>query len=165
MFLLTLLIGCSQVSYDKQVAFVERDRFMGTWYVHAGRFTSLEDDAFTPIEKYTWNEKEQRIDIDYSYRDGSVTGELKKIPQKAWIEKHPSNARWQVRPIWPLLFDYRVVALDPDYQWTAIGVPSEKYLWIMARSTKFSREQVTHVLEQLKAEGYDTADIKYLSWP
>jgi len=70
-----------------------------------------------------------------------------------------------VRPFWPLLFDYRVVALDPDYQWTAIGVPSEKYLWIMSRTTAFSREKVDAILQGLKAQGYDVSDIRYLAWP
>lgn len=164
-FFLALLTiaGCSSTkNYEKHVDQLDRDRFMGKWYVQAGRFTMFEKDAFNAVEIYTWNEKKQQIDVDFRFNEGSFTGPEKKIPQIAFIEKHKSNARWQVRPFWPLLFDYRVIALDAAYDWTVIGVPSQKYVWIMSRSAQMSREKIAEILGQIKALGYRVDEIEYV---
>ena len=135
---------------------------MGDWYVMAGRFTFLEKGAYNAVESYKWNQKKQRIDIKFRMNQGSPTGPVKKIPQKAWITNEQTNATWKVQPWWPLKFSYLVIALDPDYQWTAIGVPDEDYLWIMSRSPDMKREEVDRILDKIRREGYNTADITYV---
>ena len=68
LFLYMLVSGCStSTPYTKTVSNVDLQRFMIPWHVQAGRFTSFEKDPYNSIESYTWNEKEQRIDIDFSY--------------------------------------------------------------------------------------------------
>lgn len=156
------LIFCScSTKYDKTVTYVERDRFMGTWYVMAGRFTSIEKGGVNSVEKYTWNENEKRIDIDFRFNKGGPEGELKKYPQKAWITNE-DNAHWDVQPFWPLKFDYLILAVSTDYEWTAIGVPNQKYLWIMSRKPSFSREAIDQVLLNLKKKGYNTSEIVFV---
>lgn len=160
---LTTLLGCSSDNYYKTVDYVDRDRFMKNWHVIAGRFTIFEQDVYNSIERYSWNEKEKRIDIDFSYNKGDFDGPLKKIPQTATIENHKTNAHWKVKPSWfPIKMDYLVIGLDPNYEWTAIGVPSEKYLWIMSPDPKFSKDRIPAILDQLAATGYNVKDIKYV---
>lgn len=156
-----LLSGCAH-SYDQTVPYVDRDRFMGSWYVMAGRFTFLEKDVYNSVEKYTWNEEKQRIDIDFSYNQGSLKGELKRYPQKGWIDNPKTNATWKVSPFWPLKFTYLVIALDPNYEWTAIGVPNQNYLWIMAKSPSFSRAKLKEAIEQVRALNYSVDDLVYV---
>lgn len=158
--IMIILSGCS-AKYDKTVGKVDREKFMGDWYVMAGRFTALETDVYNSIETYIWNEKENRIDVDFRYNKGGFDGPLKKHPQKAWIVSE-DNSRWKVQPFWPLKFDYLIIGLDPDYRWTAIGVPSEKYLWIMSRDPKFSRNEIDQVLKILEKSGYNTSDIEFV---
>ena len=156
------LLGCGAPTYRKTVDHVEIPRFMGDWYVQAGRFTSFEKDVYDSIESYKWNEAKNRIDIDFRYRQGGHQGKLVKMPQKGWIENTRSNAEWTISPFWPLKFDYLVIGLDPDYRWTAIGVPSEDYLWIMSREKHMAKEEVAAVLAQLKDSGYDVSNIVYV---
>lgn len=160
------LFGCSSDSYNKTVDQVDIDRFMKKWYVIAGRFTPMERDVYNSIEEYTWNEKEQQIDIDFRYNKGGFDGELKKIPQTGWVENKKTNAEWKIKPdFFPfnlMSFGYLIIGLGDDYEWTAIGVPNEKYLWIMSPDPKFSKDRVPKILEDLKATGYDVSDIKYV---
>ena len=159
---LSVALNACAHAYDRTVAHVDRDRFMGSWYVMAGRFTFLEKDVFNSVEKYTWNEAEQRIDIDFSYRKGSLTGELKKYPQKGFIQNHETNATWKVSPFWPLKFTYLIIALDPDYEWTAIGVPNQHYLWIMAKSPMISKTKIREAIETVRSLNYSVEDIVYV---
>ena len=155
------LSGCAH-SFDRTVPHVDLDRFMGTWFVMAGRFTFLEKDVYNSKEKYTWNEAKKQIDIDFSYNKGSFAGELKKYPQTGWIKNHETNATWKISPFWPLKFTYLIIALDPNYEWTAIGVLNQKYLWIMAKNPNFSKEKVKEAIEQVRALNYSVEDIVYV---
>lgn len=154
-----LLLGCSGMDYQRTVDRIEIDEFMGKWYVIAGRFTFMENGAHNAVEEYSWNDKKQRIDINFYFNKDSFDGPIKKIPQKGWIENKETNATWKVSPFWPLKFDYLVVASDPDYQWTAIGVPSGKYLWIMSRQSQMSDAELSIILDELRSVGYPTKEV------
>ena len=159
--LVTLLFGCAS-TYNKTVSHVEIKRFMGPWHVQAGRFTSFEKDPYNSVESYTWNEKENRIDVDFHYNQGGFDGPRKEIPQKAFIENKQTNAHWKIQVWWPLRFSYLIVALDPNYEWTAIGVPDEKYLWIMSRTPHLPREKVSEIVKDLDRLGYSTKDLQFV---
>jgi apolipoprotein D and lipocalin family protein len=154
-----LLLGCSGMDYQRTVDRIEIDEFMGKWYVIAGRFTFMENGAHNAVEEYSWNDKKQRIDINFYFNKDSFDGPIKKIPQKGWIENKETNATWKVSPFWPLKFDYLVVASDPDYQWTAIGVPSGKYLWVMSRQSQMSDAELSTILDELRSVGYPTKEV------
>ena len=158
LFVLTLT-GCSSLNFKHTVKHVDIPKFMGAWFVWAGRTTFLERDAHSSIEKYTWNEKEQRIDVDFTFRKDSFDGKEKRFPQKAWIYNTTTNAHWKVQPFWPLKFDYLIIDMDPDYKWTAIGVPSGAYLWIMGRAPIASDEQIAEIVQRIKNLGYPVNDV------
>ena len=152
------LASCSH-NMPKTVDYINKDKFMGSWYVIAGRFTFLEEGQHNSIETYTWNEKEQRIDIDFRFNKDRFDGKLKSLPQKGFIYNTQTNAHWKIQPFWPLKLDYLILLCDPDYQWTVIGVPSQKYIWIMAREKQISEETLQKILQKLKNIPYDTKNI------
>jgi apolipoprotein D and lipocalin family protein len=160
LLLFSFLVGCSTQSYKKTVDRVELNQFMGKWYVLAGRLTSFETGAHNAVETYTWNEGKKRIDIDFTYNKNSFTGPIKSIPQKGWVKNETTNSYWEVSPFWPLYFDYLIIDLAKDYSWTAIGVPNQKYLWIMARDWKNADKVVEEALKSLKEKGYNIDQVK-----
>ena len=158
-----LLSSCSSTPpYTKTVPHVELARFMKPWYVQAGRFTSFEKDPYNSVESYTWNEQEKRIDIDFRYNKGAFDGPEKSMPQKGWVKDTTTNSTWSVQPWWPLKFDYLIIGLGENYEWTAIGVPDQDYLWIMTSEPDFPKEKVQEILEGLKKSGYSVKDIQYV---
>ncbi len=160
--LLSLLFSLNAYAYNKTVDFVDMERFMGDWYVVAGRFTALEKNVFNAVESYTWNENAKRIDISFNYNKGSLTGPVKSIPQKGWIYNKETNAHWKVSPFWPLKLDYLVIGLAADYDWTVIGVPNEKYVWIMSRNPHLPKETIQTIIDELDRNGYNTKRIIYV---
>lgn len=154
-FFLSLgLSACGTAKYEAADTRVELDKYMGTWYVWTGRTTSFEQGAYAAIENYTWNEAERRIDIDFSFHEGSFDGKLKKLPQKAWIAEKATNTKWKVQPFWPLKFDYLILDFDPDYQWTIVGVPDGSYLWIMGRQPVISDQKLAEIVGRVQRMGY-----------
>lgn len=151
--------GCSSFSKEAgekmTVDSVDIQKFMGKWYVLGGRFTSFEKGVHNGTETYSWNQEKNRIDIDFRYNKDSLNGNEKSIPQKAWIYNSKTNAHWKVQPIWPLRLSYLIIGLASDYSWTAIGVPGQKYLWIMARSPDNADKKIAAAKARLKEIGYD----------
>lgn len=160
--LFTFLFATNAIGYDKTVPFVDLERFMRDWYVVAGRFTPLEKDVFNAVESYKWNSKENRIEISFNYNKGSLNGPVKSIPQKGWIYNNETNAHWKVSPFWPIKFDYLIIGLAADYEWTVIGVPSEKYLWIMSANPHLPKETIRSIIDELEVNGYNTKNIVYV---
>ncbi len=144
----------------KTVESVDIVKFMGSWYVIANIPTFIDDGATNSMENYSWNESEQRIDIDFHFNKLTPDGELKKYPQKAWVFDKKTNAEWRVQPWWPLKFAYLIIDLAPDYSYAVVGVPSRKYVWIMARESKIPDETYQHIVKKLSDVGYDIAKIQ-----
>ncbi len=147
------------MTFQKTVDYVDISKFMGKWYVQAGRFTFMEKDVHNAIEIYQWDEEKEQIKISFDYRQGGFDGKKKSIPQTGSIYNHQTNAHWKVSPIWPLKFDYLVIALAEDYSWCAIGVPSQKYLWIMTRESNLTEVEFEKILSKVKETGYSIEDL------
>jgi len=151
---LLVLAGCSTApKYEKTVDRVEIEKFMGPWYVMAGRFTPFETEVHNGIETYTWNAK---------FNKGSLGGTKKSYPQKGWIHNSITNAHWKVSPFWPLKFDYLIVDMASDYSWTVIGVPDQDYVWIMVRDYKISSAKIDEIIKSAASRGYNMNDLVFV---
>ena len=139
---------------------VEIDRFMGDWHVIASIPTPFEDGVHNGVESYRWNEDEQIVEIAFTFRKDSFDGEKKVIGQKGFIQDPVGKSHWLVQPFWPLKFGYIVIDLDPNYQWTTVGVPDKSYVWIMARSHKMNEADYQKALNRLEKLGYDLTKLK-----
>jgi len=161
---ISLIINCSSSpEFKNTVKNVDINKFMGKWYVIASRPTSFEEGAYNAIEIYTYDPKREEINIDFTYNKDSINGPQKSIPQKGYIIDKINNSYWKVSPLWPLKFDYLIISLEKDYNWTVIGVPDQKYIWIMARAPSIKEEEYQQILSTITNLGYDTKNIKRIT--
>ena len=85
-FILSFLaIGCGQMKYNKTVENVELEKFMGDWYVIAGRVTFLEEGAFNPLENYKYNKEKQIIEVTFTFNKNGLNGDQKLTLKKATL--------------------------------------------------------------------------------
>lgn len=118
--------------------------------------TFIEKGATHGIEEYTWNEKENRIDVMFTQ---IKDGEKKKYPQKAFVDNKAGN-KWKIQFMWPFKFDYLVVDLAKDYSWTVIGVPDRDHVWIMSREKTLDEKTYSEIVNRLKDQGFDISKIE-----
>ena len=149
------------MNYQKTVSNVNLASYAGDWYVQATRPTVFEKDVYNGLENYKI--EGDKIDITFSYNKGGFDGEKKVVKQKGTVYNQKTNAHWKVSPFWPLKFDFLVIALADDYSWTAVGVPSTKYLWVMTRKKTVAKDQVDEMLQSIASKGYPINDIVYIS--
>ena len=111
----------------------------------------------------SYNQQEKKIEIDFQYNKDSLQGEENRVPQVGWIYNEQTNTHWKISPLWPFKFDYLILDLDKDYQWTVIGVPNQKYIWVMARSPVMSDESLKRILSATENAGYNIQNVKRIS--
>jgi apolipoprotein D and lipocalin family protein len=150
----------SDEPYLKTVESVDLDQFQGKWYVIANRPTIFEKNAYNATETYSLNKETGKIDVDFKYKKGDFEGPEKSVPQTAWVHNESTKAHWKISLWWlPFNLDYLIIDLDKDYQWTVVGVPNQKYLWVMARKPEMDDVLLSKILTEVKNKGYDTSEV------
>lgn len=148
------LVGCATKSPPlTTVSHVDLQRYSGDWRVIANVPYFAEKGAVDCIETYRLR-KDGNIDNIFTYRKESFTAPQKQVRAIATVVNKETNAEWRVKFFGLLSFPYYIVALDPDYQWTAIAHPSRKYGWILARDTKLPEATYQKILADLQKQGY-----------
>lgn len=161
--LCSFLLGCSgQPKFSHTVERIEIEQYMGTWYVQAGRFTPFEKDVFNSVERYSWNQKKEQIEIDFTYNQGSFDGKLVSMPQTGRIYNKETNSHWKVSPIWFLQFDFLIIAHAKDNSWTVIGIPDQSYLWIMTRERHPGEALVKSIIEEVRELNYNLENLVFV---
>lgn len=157
LLLAVLLSGCAVFRGGEPLATVDQvdlDRYLGQWYVIANIPYFGERGNVAGRAIYQMRE-DGRMDDIYIYRKGDFDSPEQRLEGVAWVVDEDSRARWKVRFYWPLTFDYLIVALDEDYQWTVVGHPSRNYAWIMARDARMDDDLYAELLGVLADRGFD----------
>jgi apolipoprotein D and lipocalin family protein len=154
-----ILAACSTHPPLKKVEKVEISRFMGKWYVIANIPTFVEKEAHNAVETYSWNNKENRVDVVFEFNKGSFKGEKKTYTQKAFVIDD-SGSEWRIQFFWPLKFPYIIMDLADDYSYTVIGVPNRSYIWIMSRTPTLEEKTYQGILKRISGQDYNISLIQ-----
>lgn len=160
------LVGCSASRPPiDTVPKVELERFMGDWFVIAAIPTFIERQAYNAIESYRLA-PDGTVSTTFTFREGGFDGPLRRYTPTGYV-RDDSAAVWGMQFIWPIRAEYRVAYLDPSYQQTIIARTARDYVWIMARSPSVSEADYQHLVEKVRALGYDTAQLRRVPqrWP
>lgn len=153
------LLGCSSYPPIRTETQVDIDRFMGDWYVIANIPTWIEKGAHNAVESYKLN-ADGSIATTFTFRQDSFEGEQKTYHPTGYVVDKQSNAIWGMQFIWPFEADYRIVYVSADYSQTIIGRIKRDYVWIMARTPTISDSDYQKLMQLIKDQGYDTAQIQ-----
>lgn len=148
------------------VARVDLERFMGDWYVIANIPTFLEKGAHNAVERYALNE-DGTIATTFFFNKGAFDGPRKEYNPKGVVYDEETKAEWRMQFLWPLKAAYLILYLDDKYETTIIGVPSRKYVWVMARTPEIPEEKYAALGEFLRDVDYDVSKLERVPqrWP
>ena len=141
------------------VEYVDLERFMGDWYVIANIPTFIEKGAVNAIESYKLDSR-GRVKTTFTFKKDSPDCPQKTYNPTGFIYDKKTNAEWRMQFLWPFKSPFLIIDLDEEYSYTVIGIPSRKYVWIMARDHKMPDGLYNNIISKLKNVGYDTSLIK-----
>lgn len=159
---LVLITGCrsaSSLAPIRTVQSVDLTRFAGNWFVLANIPTFIETQAYNAIESYS-EPVDGKVATTFTFNKGGFDGKQKTYHPTAFIKEDTGNAVWGMQFIWPIKAEYRIVYLDPDYQFTIIGRSKRDYVWLMARDPSIADADYNRLLGIIGEEGYDLSKVR-----
>ena len=138
---------------------VELERYYGRWYVIANIPYSAEKGKVGTYVEYIAR-PDGKIDDLYFFRKGDFSKKIKQWTGIAWVIDTTSNAVWKAQFIWPISFDYLILATAPDYSWAIVGHPGRDLAWIFGREATMPEPLYQELLGKLQAQSYDATRVK-----
>jgi apolipoprotein D and lipocalin family protein len=152
-----LVVYLSKTEYDtlEVVPHVELSKYLGKWYEIAHLPFKFEDGCSDITATYTL------------LKDGKVgvlnqcikNGKAKASKGKAKVIDKATNAKLKVTFFWPFYGDYWIIKLSNDYDYSVVGTPNRKFLWILSRTSKMDGELFSQLLDFVKAKGFDVGSL------
>ncbi len=139
-------------------------RYMGRWYVIANIPYFLENGKVASYDSYAL-QADGTLTNNFTFRKDSLNE-----PEKTWhghaeVVNKVSNAEWKVRFIWPFSATYLVLELDPLYNWSLVGTPNGKLLWVLSRTRHLPTSTYDSIVARARARGYDTTKLALVPQP
>jgi apolipoprotein D and lipocalin family protein len=141
------------------VPHVDLTRYAGTWYEIASYPQRFQRGCTGTTATYTLRADGTVEVLNRCARD-SLDGRVTVARGRAKVVDRTSNARLKVSFFWPFWGDYWIIDLGRDYEYTVVGHPSRKYLWILSRTPTMAPALYEGILERLRGQGYDTGRLR-----
>jgi apolipoprotein D and lipocalin family protein len=154
-----LWAGCRSVALQPlPLPKVDLARYMGDWYVIANIPTPFEKNVYNAVESYTLS-PDGSVATTFTYNEGGFDGKKKTFRPKAYVRDDGSNASWGMQ-FGPILAEYLIAYVDPNYTETVVARSSRDFVWIMARTPEIPDADYDRMVEQIGKWGYDTEKLQ-----
>jgi apolipoprotein D and lipocalin family protein len=158
-----LLNGCSGIKSTDSLPPVtnfDSSRYLGVWYEIVRLPNFFEKDL-------------SNITATYSLRDdGGInvlnkglnfnSGKWEEAKGRAYFVKDSHTGLLKVTFFWPFYGEYRIIQLDPEYQWAVVTSGTMDYFWILSRTPQMSTTQIEKLVRQAAINGFMTSKFIYV---
>lgn len=155
-FLAGAALSCASSPPLDVVSHVDIDRYVGKWYEIASIPVSQQEGCSCTTAEYSVLEEGVLKVVNACKKEG----ETDQAEAKAFVVPNSNNAKLRVQFFWPFRGDYWILELDDDYRWAVVGVPSRKYVWVLARSPQMDEQMLQMLFERIAAKGFDVTKIQ-----
>ncbi len=146
---------------------VELSRYVGTWYEQARLPNSFQKSCDRNVQAHYTLLPENRVWV--VNRCTTESGDIKStegVARLAEKPQPPNPARLEVRfaPEWtswiPMVWgDYWIIRLDESYQYSLVGTPDRKYLWVLTRQKQADPAKIDELLEYARSLGFAVDEV------
>lgn len=166
--LIAILAGCatSTTSLPTQED-VDLNKYAGTWYEQARLPNRFQKDCVGDVQADYKLRPDKTISVTNQCRakDGSTkAAEGEGRLSKAANPRDPAKLEVRFAPKWtswlPIVWgDYWILRLQRDYQYSLVGTPDRKYLWVLSRDQQADKAVVTALLNYAKTLGFSVDQV------
>ena len=139
---------------------VDAGRYGGLWY-EMGRYENSFERGCEAVSAEYRMRDDGLIQVVNTCRAGGLDGPIKMIKGRARVVAGSDGAKLKVSFFGPFFFgDYWVLDHGEAYDWSIVGEPSGRYLWLLTRSAEASPSVRAMLRARAHELGYDTALIR-----
>jgi apolipoprotein D and lipocalin family protein len=133
------------------VPHVELEKYLGKWYEIAHLPAKFQEGCDETTATYTLLKDGSISVLNQSIKDGKI----KQAKGKAKVVDKNSNAKLKVTFFWPFYGDYWILKLGDNYDYSVVGTPNLRYLWILSRTPQMDDKLYSKLIEYAKSKGFD----------
>ena len=146
---------------------VDLNEYMGTWHEQARLPNRFQRECVGDVQADYALNPDGTIKVINQCRkgDGSVK-QAEGLGRLAEQGPEGDTARLEIRfaPKWtgwlPMVWgDYWIIRLADDDQYSLVGTPDRKYLWVLSRNEQADPQQVTELLDYAGTLGFAVEDV------
>lgn len=131
---------------------VDLARYAGKWFELARHENKFQKNMDSVTAEYTLRNGGKVRVLNSGVRDG----ERSEAEGQAIVADEATNAKLKVSFFGPLYTgDYWVLDHGEAYDWSIVGEPSGRYLWVLARDGRPDPAMLQTLLMKVEALGYD----------
>jgi apolipoprotein D and lipocalin family protein len=143
---------------------VDYQRYAGTWYEIARLPNRFEKKCVSSVTANYALRPDGRVTVTNRCKqsDGSIseaTGVARRVegqpPSVLQVRFAPAFLSF-ISKVWG---DYQVMELGPQYDYSVVGSPDRKYLWILARTPRLDPATYQSLVDRARAQGFDTSTL------
>lgn len=138
---------------------VDLQRYLGRWHEQFRYEASFQKDLEAVTADYSLND-DGTLRVYNRGRKGAIDGKEKNVTGKARIVDTATNAKLKVSFFGPFYGDYWILDHGDHYEWSIVGEPSGRYLWVLTRQKNPGAEMIADLKQRVAALGYDPALIR-----
>lgn len=154
-----ILAGCGSNYPELQtVSYVDINKYLGKWYEIASFPNSFQKGCNCTSAEYSI--EDDFIRVVNTCRDGSATGEIRRVRGRAFVVDNSGNSKLKVQFFWPFRGDYYIIDLAEDYSWAVVGTPGRNYLWILSRTPIMEEKLYKEIISKLPDKGFDITKLQ-----
>ncbi|MEQ1489276.1 MAG: lipocalin family protein [Terricaulis sp.] len=138
------------------VAPIDQARYLGTWYEQARLPNSFEEGC-------------QRATAEYAVRDDGLisvlntcfkaNGEQRTARGRARPTGEAGEGKLEVSFFGPFWANYWVLERGENYEWSIVGEPEGRYLWVLTREREITPAMRAEFERRITALGYRPAEL------
>jgi apolipoprotein D and lipocalin family protein len=142
---------------NQPVPAIELARYLGLWHEMAHLPMFFQRKCSDQITATYIQNADGTIGVLNACRTHSGAGDCSRGIAKPGTQ--PGALKVTFVPRWlcglPFVWaDYWIIDLDSEYQWSVVGSPTRKYLWILGRQPTMNRNLFLRLVEGARARGY-----------
>ena len=146
--------------------------YLGTWYEYGRYEAPFQAGCEGVTAEYSLRETSgaSNIRVVNSCFKGGLDGEFDQSTGRARVVEGSGGAKLKVSFFGPFFGDYWVLdRSEPDadgqYQWSIVGEPSGRFLWMLTREAQPSDERREMLEARVRELGYDWALVRLTQQP
>ncbi|WP_299194129.1 lipocalin family protein [uncultured Erythrobacter sp.] len=160
------------VSVPEPAKPVELNAYLGTWFEYGRYEASFQGGCEGVTAEYslrdTSGEAKIRV-VNSCFKDG-LDGEFSQATGRAKVVEGSDGAKLKVSFFGPFFGDYWVLdrsepGADGLYQWSIVGEPSGRYLWMLTREAQPDAQLQALLERRVRELGYDWQLVRITEQP
>jgi apolipoprotein D and lipocalin family protein len=136
---------------------VDLKRYMGNWHEIARLEHKFQKDCIGSSTEYRLR-SDGEVDVINRCID-EKDGSKKEAKGRAWSVEPGSNSRLKVSFFWPFRSDCWIIEIGDNYEYSVVGSPDRKYLWVLAREPMIDEVVYRGILERLQIQGFPVGSL------